>query len=462
MDDGAGGLPLAVRVAEAACRFRWEDVPPAVTAKVKLCLFDLLSGAFESRDLPWSREAVAVASDGARPEGARGATIIGTSFVVPPGEAAFANAVMGHGLVREDMHAGAVSHLGVALLPAVMALAEQERVSGRDFIAAAAVGYEVGARLGLALMDRQITRYYRPTGITGPIAAAIAGARLMRLGVDGATSAIALAANMTGGLNEWAATGGSDMYFHPGQAARSGVTATRLAALGAFGAPAALDGPAGLFAAHGKIADPSIAELFVGKPEILAVYHKAAPVCNFAQTATQAALAIAADPDFDRQAISGITVRVPAAAAEYPGCALAGPFERTLQAKMSILFNVSAALRTGVAAESNFNLLRDAEVARLLRLITLETDETMTAAFPAKQGAEVEVRFANDTVLSHRLDDLAPATPEAVRLRFRESAREVVGGSRAAALEAFIDGLETVTDTGRLGALMATGRRSAA
>ena len=32
------------------------------------------------------------------------------------GDAAFANAVMGHGLVREDMHSGSVSQLGIVVL----------------------------------------------------------------------------------------------------------------------------------------------------------------------------------------------------------------------------------------------------------------------------------------------------------------------------------------------------------
>ena len=53
---------------------------------------------------------------------------------------------MGHGLVREDMHSGSISHLGIVVLPALLALAQYRRVSGRDFIAAAVAGYEVGGQ----------------------------------------------------------------------------------------------------------------------------------------------------------------------------------------------------------------------------------------------------------------------------------------------------------------------------
>src|SRR5690606_22108031 len=62
----------------------------------------------------------------------------------------------------------------------------------------------------------------------------------------------ALAANTAAGYNEWAATGGSEMFFHVGFAARNGLTAADLAASGAYVSPTALEGPAGLLAAFDK------------------------------------------------------------------------------------------------------------------------------------------------------------------------------------------------------------------
>ena len=161
-----------------------------------------------------------------------GAAIVGSPGSFTCGDAAFANAVMGHGLVREDMHSGSISHLGIVVLPALLALAQVRRVSGRDFICAAVAGYEVGGQVGRAVMDAEIARIHRPTGITGPVAAAAAGARLFGLSIEQATSAIALGANTTVGFNQWAHTGGSEMFFHAGFAARNAVTAVRLAAIG--------------------------------------------------------------------------------------------------------------------------------------------------------------------------------------------------------------------------------------
>ena len=58
-------------------------------------------------------------------------------------------------------------------------------------------------------------------------------------------TALALAANMAAGYNEWAGTGGSEMFFHNGLAARGAVTAVQLAAEGAYASRTALDGDAG-------------------------------------------------------------------------------------------------------------------------------------------------------------------------------------------------------------------------
>ncbi len=326
---------------------------------------------------------------------------------------------MGHGLVREDMHAGSISHLGIVVLPALLALAQVRRVSGRDFIAAALAGYEVGGQVGRAVMDAEVAKIHRPTGITGPVAASAAGARLLRLSIEQTTSAIALGANTTAGFNQWAHTGGSEMFFQAGFAARNAVTAVRLAESGAFASPSALDGEAGLFAALRKRSAASKVELFLGAPEILSVYHKPVPACNFAQTASQAALRIARDGKSAIDRIASITVRVPRAGALYPGCDYAGPFAHIPQAKMSIQYNVAAALIEGGVSEENFKLLNDARLHKLIGLMTLEVDEEMTRAYPGKQGGEVEVREAGGTTQRLRLEDVVNATPLEVRERFR-------------------------------------------
>lgn len=424
----------------------FDQVPPEVLAKVKTGLLDFLSCAFEARELPWGCQAIRMVSRGAGGP----ATVIGTPFRAATSEAAFANATLGHGLVREDMHAGAVSHLGVVLFPTLLALAQQNKATGRDFIVGAVCGYEIGAAVGRALMDQEIISHFRPTGITGPLGGAIAGSRLLDLGEDASVSALGLAANTTAGLNEWPYCGGDEMFFHPGFAARSAVTAVELAELGAFASEGALDGRAGLFAGLNRAERISAVTPFSGKPlEILSVYYKPAPACNYAQTACQAALALA--PQVESATVAAIAVKASAAAVGYPGCDFVGPFDRVLQAKMSIQYCVAATLARGIIEEANYRLLSDPEIVRLAGLTRLETDDAFTAAYPGAQGAEVIVTLRDGRSLRRRMDDVVPAAPGEIRARFRSAA-----GPAADRIEETIGRLEELDDVGTLAALLST------
>lgn len=442
---------LVRRIATAAAGARYEDFSPEVVAKLKLCLLDFFACAFEARDLPWSRRAAAMAG---REPGA--ATVLATGIGATVEAAAFANAVAGHGLVREDMHAGSVSHLGVVVLPVLLALSQRGTVHGRDFIAAGVVGYEAGARIGRALITPEFARFFRPTGFTGPLAAACAGGHLMSRDVDLCANAIALAANTASGLNQWPHEGSEDMFFHPGFAARNAMTAVALAELGAAASDGALDGPAGLLTAYlGGRPLPEIA-LFEGGPELLAVYNKPVPACNFAQTPCQSALAAVGRQLLPPERIRAIRVTASYPAVRYPGCDFTGPFRTRLQAKMSIQFGVAAALRYGKVAESNYATLDDPEVMRLVGLVTLADDDAFTSAFPARQGARVEIETADGAVLSQTLADVVPATEAEIRARFRAAAGEALGADRAAAVEAVVEELERAPSVGALPRLMAS------
>ena len=445
--------PLALRIADACASIDPATIPGNVIEKVKVCLRDLIGCAVESRALPWSRQAVALAQPVATQS--RSAAIITESIRASMADAAFANAVMGHGLVREDMHSGSVSHLGIVVLPTLLALSQYRRVSGRHFCAAAMIGYEVGAKVGRAAMSPEIARIHRPTGISGPVGAAAAGAYLLGLDRDAMASAIGLGANTTLGFNQWAHTGGSEMFFQAGFAARNALSAVLLAEAGAFASPSALDGEAGLFASLDRRASASGINLFDAAPEMLSVYHKPVPACNFAQTPTQAALAIARESNVAPDSIASIQIRVPRAGMLYPGCNHSGPFAHILQAKMSIQYNVAAALIKGSVSEQNFTLLDDPQLHRLISIMTLQIDDSMTQAYPAQQGGEVEVTDTAGNSRRIRLDNVVNATDDEVQERFLREVTAVYGEVRAGKLESCIQKIEQKGDASELAAQLA-------
>jgi 2-methylcitrate dehydratase PrpD len=418
-----------------------------VVEKAKTCLYDMLGVAAQAADLPSSRHAVAFAAA----MGGSAATLIGSKQRASVADAAFANAVMAHGLVQEDMHTASVSHIGVVVWPTLLALSESSSATGADFITSAVAGYQVMARSGQALINKDVARVFRPTGLLGAIGGAAAGARLLRLTEEETTSALALAANTAAGLNEWPREGADDMFFHPGNAARNAVTSVLLAKAGARAAESCLNA---FFPAYGGAARDAVS--LDGRWEILEVYHKPAPACNYAQTPAQAALALLQQSPFDADQIEQVVVKSFPEAIAYPGCDHTGPFRTLLQAKMSIQFVVAATLAAGRlddAALRDFS--DDGEAARLARRVRLENDPELAAAYPQRQGAEVIVTLKNGERHSNRLPALQPLDTHGVHERFVAAVSRLLGQSRATELSREIAALAESPDAGRISRLLA-------
>lgn len=436
---------MAARITDAKAA----DHSPDIYAKALLCLSDFFSGALEAAPLEWSRQAAAIAT----PQPGGGALIAGKALVAP-GDAAFGNAVAAHGLVREDMHTGSISHLGVVIWPALLAaLAQADRpISGREFLAAGIAGYEVGGRIGAALMTAELARLFRPTGMSGPFASAVACGLLKQLSTAQMQSAMGIAANTTGGFNEWPHSGGSEMYFHAGFGARNGLMATQLAGQGAFAAPTVLEGEAGMFRSVGRVAPPDDIALYPGGAYVISeVFHKQAPACNYAQTPCQAALQAAQQFGGALRDIKSITVRITDAARLYPGCDHSGPYQNVLQAKMSIQFSVAAAIATGEIAETNYTQRDAPDITHLIGLIQLVVDDAHTAAYPAQQGATVEIKAADGGLTSVTLPDILTADSAEIQARFLRSAKAWLGADQG--LVGFVEATLACADMRPMNAL---------
>lgn len=432
------------------------EFPQAALDKAVTCVVDFLSCAIEAADLPWSRQTFALAADRPGP-----CTVVGEAGNFAAEDAAFANAVRGHGLVREDMHAGSISHMGVVIWPVLLSLANRNPRLKSNVLQAAIAGYEIGGRIGRVLMTPEMARLFRPTGLVGPLSGTLAGAVLLGLEEAKAVNALALATNTVGGLNQWPHSGADDMYFHPGFAARNALTALSLAQLGAHGSSNAIEGVAGLFAAFGRQPLPYRPVLYPdGDFEIMAVFNKEVPACNFAQSPCQVALAasrrIAAGDD-----ILSIRLSTYDAAINYPGCAYRGPFETPLQAKMSIYFGMAATLARGEIAEANYSLLSDARIAELIGKMEIIIDDGLNAAFPARQGARLRVETTGGQIIEETLDDVRSASAQLVRDRFAEAASLRLGPARSAALNEAVNAMSKGrADAGHLSALThLTGRQ---
>ena len=427
--------PVSARLARFAVDTARADIPDAAIEKARGCLADYLACTLEAGDLPWSRQAVAFVEP--MPEGR--CSIVGTGLKRSPLDAAFANASIGHGLVREDMHVPSCSHLGVVIWPTLLALAEWKSVDPDDVLAAAVVGYEVAASVGRELFDADLAARIRPTSTVGAMGGAAAAARLMGLDAERTQAAIGFAANAACGLNEWPWAGGNEMFFHAGLAARNAVTAAHLAACGTIISETAIDGRAGLFAAYDRRERADAVEpLGRGSYEILAVYWKPAPACNYVQTPCQAALELSRQ-GVRAEDVVGIEIDSFPHAVRYPGCDNPGPFSGPLDAKMSLQFSVAAVLVSGEIAETNYRTQDDPEVMRLAGVTGLNIEPSFEAAYPGKQGARLRVTLRDGTTRMATLPDVVAADLAMVRGRLDAAAKASLGADGAARLSAAVD-----------------------
>ena len=177
--------------------------------------------------------------------GAERCSVAGWDFKTNAPSAAFANGVFGHCLDFE-IQGYPPTHGTSSCLPAALALGEEYNASGRKFIEAYVVGWEIQGRLREASYGSTVPAYH-PPGLFGPLGSAASSARVLDLSIQHTRYALGIAASRTGGLT--ANTGTMVKSTHPGNAARMGVEAALLAKAGYVSNEDILEARAGYAAA---------------------------------------------------------------------------------------------------------------------------------------------------------------------------------------------------------------------
>jgi 2-methylcitrate dehydratase PrpD len=445
---GVESPPIAARLARYVSELDYTKLPDSVAAKVRLCLYDAFAGAYAGHELDWSRAAVDTAAELAgRPE----ATIWTNGARVGVAEAAFANGVAAHSVIGEDMHTESQAHAGTVVFPTLLAVVERDGASGRDVIAAAAAGYELIGRVGRAVVGPEFReRGFRPSGTFGPLGAAAAASRLLRIDAVQTLNAVAIAANFAGGLNEWGNVGSTDVYAHNGQAARSGILAALLARRGLEGPSTVFEGRDGFAKAYGGESAvgrlPAMTERLGEQYEIMKVWHKPAPACAFTQTTAQVALGLARREGIRPQAVRSGVIRTFRMGNEYPGLDNAGPFDSILAAKMSNQFAVAATIVHGEIAHDHYRHYDDPRVRDVADRLAVEIDSEADAGFPARQMVKLELLMEDGTFLTAEQRDVKPPSADELVARFRRYAEPVLGADETARLTQTIDRLDALED----------------
>jgi len=180
-------------------------------------------------------------------ESAGPCTAIGHARALDSAGAALVNGTAAHGEDFDDTFEGGPVHAGAVVVPAVLAVAEREKLSGADALAGIAVGAEVMCRASLVAPKRIHKAGFHPTAILGTMAAAAAVAVALRLSKNQFVNALGIAGSMASGIIEYLAEGAWTKRMHPGWAAQSGIRAADLARAGFVGPRTVFEGTHGLY-----------------------------------------------------------------------------------------------------------------------------------------------------------------------------------------------------------------------
>jgi 2-methylcitrate dehydratase PrpD len=155
------------------------------------------------------------------------ATLLGRGERLDIMLAALMNGITSHTFDFDDTHLKTVIHPSGPVAAAVLALAERQPVSGRDFLHAFILGVEAECRIGNSVYPEHYDVGWHITGTAGVFGAAAAAGRLLGLNEQQMTWALGTAATQASGLREMFGT--MCKPFHPGNAARNGLLAALLA-----------------------------------------------------------------------------------------------------------------------------------------------------------------------------------------------------------------------------------------
>jgi 2-methylcitrate dehydratase PrpD len=440
-------------------QLHYDDLPEPVKAATRRCLLDLIGTLAAGRR---TRLSAIVRDHAVDVYGGRQSTVLLDGRRCSPPGAALANGMTIDAMDIHDSHRESLGHAGVHVLPALLAAAELRRaeghawISGRDFLTAMALGYDLGCRAGEAL--HATTADYHSSGAWGAVSSAALFARLHGLTAEQTRQAL--------GIAEYHGPRSQMMRVidHPtmlkdgsGWGAMTGVSAGMLARRGFTGAPAlTCESPEVL---------PRWSDL--GRRwAILEQGLKVHATCWWAQPAVEAVLALADQSDFQVADIDGIVVET-----FHNATRLSHPAPATTEeAQYSVPFPVAAALVLREdAGTPQFGLgpqhvleasLNDRRIRDLARRVALVDAPDLTRQFPKRFLARVSVTTVDGSRITSadttfRGEQDAPLGDPEVRRKYRWLAGDTLSGQRVAAIETLVRGIDSTGDIADLVAVLA-------
>jgi 2-methylcitrate dehydratase PrpD len=218
--ESSSNNPYTRGIAEFVSNLKFEAIPEDVRSRLKLLMLDSLGCALYGADLQWSR----ILQDRLESiDTTRACAVWGTDKKLSAPHAALVNGTQVQGFELDDVHRAGVLHVGAVVLPALIPLTElKSGMSGKEFLTAAAAGYEIGPRVGLCMGPAHIASGWHSGATLGVFSAAAGAARGLKLDTDRTVHALGIAGTQAAGLMA-AQFGAMVKRMHAGRSSQSGL-----------------------------------------------------------------------------------------------------------------------------------------------------------------------------------------------------------------------------------------------
>src|SRR5437870_9449522 len=392
---------LTHRLAEYACALRFEDLSKDVVHEVKRRVIDSLGCALGA----WNEEPCVIARKVASDFSARnGATIIGTNHQAPPDWAAFATGCCIRYFDYNDTYLSKEPAHPSDNISAALAVAESVGATGREFITAIALAYEVQCRF----CDAASLRARGWDHVTyGVFSTALASAKLMKLELEKTRHAVNIAGvgcaamrqARVGELSHWKGVAFAD-------AARRGVYSAVLARGGMTGPAPIFEGQMG-FEKELGVSLGDVGEKFKGAPAmILNTSIKYWPAEYHSQSAIEAALFLREQID-DVSQVKAMKIESHDASVDIIGSEPEKWRPETREtADHSLPYITAIALIDGEVTEKQFQPERfmDPKIWKFLENVKVERNAELSAMYPGAVANIVHVDLEDGRTLTKRVD----------------------------------------------------------
>ncbi len=375
----------------------------------KACVLDTIGVALAGCEEPASR----IVIDYLKERGFSGeSSLIGCNLKAAASDAALVNGTICHSLDYDDNTWAYIGHPSAVILPAVLALGEKLRASGKEVLCSYVIGFEVACKIGSLVTPALSEIGWHTTSTVGIFGATAAAGKILRLNKQQMTYAIGIAASESAGVK--ANFGTMTKSFHAGRAARDGVTAALFAKNGFTSAEDALEHCYGFLKVFGNRATVRGIKYRWGSPFAIvrpSVVFKKYPSCTGTHPAIDAILSLVDEYDIYPQEVESISIGT---TPEVPREVFYSFPKTGLQSKFSMEFCVSLALTERKVVLEHFNdeHIQKPVIKELMKKCRCYVEPELTK----KRGifspaAIVEVKMKDGKRYAKRVD-LAKGNPE--------------------------------------------------